>query len=187
MRAFPLLLSLALATGAASAAPAQEPDGGGYGGGGYGGRHMHSGPGRMRGEAMPDPVVVHGPPAPAEFAQVVGLPEGQVSGYAELYQRFMDQTRPQRDSVDAIRRGMRDAFDAGDRDAAMRQRDQFRPLVDELTQRQSAFDDTLKGMLDKDRWKKYQHWRDDERKRLHDEWGGGRRRPAEGSAPSDSD
>ena len=49
MRALPLLLSLALAAGAASGALAQDPDGGGgYGGGEYGGRHMHGGLGRSR-------------------------------------------------------------------------------------------------------------------------------------------
>jgi hypothetical protein len=131
---------------------------------------MHGGPGRSRGEGMPDPVVVNGPPAPAEFAQVVGLPEDKVSGYAEVYQRFMDQTKLQRDSLEVLRRGMRDAFDAGDRDAAQHQRSQFRPLMDELSQRQSAFDDTLKGMLDKDQWKKYQGWRNDVKpasRRLH--------------------
>jgi hypothetical protein len=44
-----------------------------------------------------------------------------------------------------------------------------RPLVQELERRQAAFDGTLRDLLDKSHWKRYERWRDDERKRVNDE------------------
>src|SRR6476469_5054895 len=110
--AYLVLTTLALAGSAA----AQEP--GGYGG--TGGPGMHGGHrGGMRGAGgggmtRLDPVVLQGPPAPAEFASIVQLPESQVGRYSQLYDRFMATPRPQRDSLDTLRSQMRDA--AGNRD-----------------------------------------------------------------------
>jgi hypothetical protein len=126
---------------------------------------MH-GPGHM---ASLDPVVLDGPPVPAEFARIVELPENQVGRYAQLYERFMASTRPQRDSLTALRRELRSAFEQGDREAGRQQLGQLRPLTEELQQRQDTFDDTLKPLLEKDQWKRYQHWREDERKRAQKE------------------
>ena len=119
-------LSLILAASVALAAPplagsavAQD----GYGPEAHGGpggadepgmRHGMRGPGRM---ASLDPVVLEGPPVPAEFARIVELPENQVDRYAQLYERFMASTRPQRDSLTALRRDLRSAFEQGDREA----------------------------------------------------------------------
>jgi hypothetical protein len=177
-------LSLILAASVALAAPplagsaaaqdgyGPESRGGPGGGGGPGGagepgmrRGMH-GPGRM---ASLDPVVLDGPPVPAEFARIVELPENQVGRYAQLYDRFMASTRPQRDSLTALRRELRSAFEQGDRDAGRQQLGQLRPLTEELQRRQATFDDTLQPLLEKDQWKRYQHWRDDERKRAQKE------------------
>jgi hypothetical protein len=144
LRAFPLaLLVLSLA---ATSAAGQSTDGGPYGG--RMGR-MH---GFRRGTA-PDPVVLKGPPAPDELAAIAKLPPDRTDHYKSLYDRFMSETKPQRDSLAALRNG-------GGEDAS----DIFLPLNDELTRRQAAFDDELKGMLDKTEWKSYQKWRDQQRK-----------------------
>ena len=138
-------------------------------------RHgMRGGPGRM---AALDPVVIEGPPAPAEFARIVELPADSVDRYAQLYDRFMSSTRPQRDSLAAMRRDLREAFEQGDREAARRHRGEFRPLTEELTRQQASFDDSLKPLLAKDQWKRYQQWRDDRRKQA-DKARKERRRPA---------
>jgi len=173
-------LSLILAASVALAAPplaasAAAQDGygpesrGGPGGagepgeaGGPGMRRGMRGPGRM---TSLDPVVLEGPPVPAEFARIVELPENHVDRYAQLYERFMASTRPQRDSLIALRRDLRSAFEQGDREAGRQQLGQLRPLTEELQRRQATFDETLQPLLEKDQWKRYQHWRDDERKR----------------------
>ena len=179
-------LALVLAAAAALAAPplarsavAQSPnDPGAHGApGDPGGRGMRGG---MRGAermAPPDPVVLNGPPAPDEFARIVELPGDQVDRYVQLYDRFISSTRPQRDSLAAMRRDTRDAFEQGDREAAQRHRGEFRPLTEELERQQATFDQTLKPLLAKAQWKRYQHWRDDQRKQAEQERKE-RRRPA---------
>ena len=136
------------------------------GGGGHGMRHGMRGPGRT---ASLDPVVLEGPPVPAEFARIVELPENQVGRYAQLYERFMASTRPQRDSLAALRRDLRSAFEQGDRETGRQQLGQLRPLTEDLKQRQATFDETLQPLLEKDQWKRYQHWREDERKQAEKE------------------
>jgi hypothetical protein len=172
-------VSLAAPPSAASAA-AQVPDGpeahsGSGDEGGPGMRGGMRGVGRM---SPPDPVVLNGPPAPAEFARIVELPPDRVDGYARLYERFMSSTRPPRDSLAAMRRDLRDAFEQGDREAAQRHRGGFRPLAEELERRQAAFDEALQPMLAKDQWKRYQHWRDEQRKQAEKERQQWHRRPA---------
>jgi hypothetical protein len=137
-------------------------------------RHGARGPGRM---AALDPVVVEGPPAPAEFARIVELPGDKVDRYTQLYDRLMSSTRPQRDSLAAMRRDLREAFDQGDRDAARQHRGKFRPLAEELARQQASFDDALKPLLAEVQWKRYQHWRDDQRKQA-EKARQARRRPA---------
>jgi hypothetical protein len=142
-------------------------DAGGPGGaGGYDMRHGMRGPGHM--ESL-DPVVLEGPPVPAEFAWIVELPEDQVGRYAQLYERFMASTRPQRDTLTTLRRDLRSTFEQGDREAARQQLGQLRPLAEELKRHQATFDETLQPLLEKDQWKRYQHWREDERKRAEKE------------------
>jgi hypothetical protein len=162
----PSLFDLALAalalTAAASPATAQAAGTGGYGDG------LPQGPpdgmhGR-RGMPAPDPVVSNGPPAPAEFARIVELPQDRLESYSRLYDRFMTATRPQRDSLQALRGGMRDAFASHDREAMGRQRAVMEPIASDLEHQQATFDETLHGMLEKAQWKRYQQWRADQRK-----------------------
>jgi hypothetical protein len=182
-RAFPLaLLLLALA---APVAVAQYDDSGQQQSGGRG--RMH-GPGRG---TPPDPVVLKGPPAPADFQKLVELPQDKLSGYQGLYDRFMAETKPQRDSLAALRAGMGGGSgDTGDRESFQQRREVFLPLSQELTRRQAAFDDALKDMLDKNQWKRYQKWRNEERKvaeqQRQDRWRrhGGSRPPADGQPPA---
>jgi hypothetical protein len=135
----------------------------------------HSQSGRRM--APPDPVVLDGPPAPAEFARIVKLPADKLTRYTELYDRFMESTRPQRDSLTAMRRDRRKAFNEGDRETARRHRGQLRPHAEDLARQQVTFDDTLKPTLTKDQWKRYEQWRDEQRKQAAKAWKD-RRRPA---------
>jgi hypothetical protein len=127
--------------------------------------------------AAGDPIVLNGPPAPAEFTRIVQLPADKVTRYTELYDRFMQSTRPQRDSLAAMRRDRREAFSEGDRESARRHRGQLRPIAEDLARQQVAFDDTLKPTLTKDQWKRYEQWRDEQRKQAAKAWKE-RRRPA---------
>jgi hypothetical protein len=138
----------------------------------------------MRRMAAPDPIVLHGPPAPSEFARIVELPADQVSRYAEMYDRLMTTTRPQRDSLETLSRGMREAVESRDRASAERQRAVVQPLVQELERRQAAFDGTLRDLLEQSQWKRYERWRDDERKRANDERRGRRRGQPEAVPPA---
>jgi hypothetical protein len=54
----------------------------------------------------PDPVVLKGPPAPDDFARLAELPADKAERYKGLYDRFMADTRPQRDSLASLRRDM---------------------------------------------------------------------------------
>jgi hypothetical protein len=175
-----LILSVSLALSApplAGSATAQDgygPESRGAPGdaGGLGGAGRHGVRRGMRGGermASLDPVVLDGPPVPAAFARIVELPENQVGRYTQLYERFMASTRPQRDTLTALRRDMRSAFEQGDREAARQHAGELRPLTEELQRRQATFDDTLQPLLEKGQWKRYQHWRDDERKRAQKE------------------
>jgi hypothetical protein len=158
------LAALVLAT------PAVAQDSGGQGA--YGGGPSHGPSGAMRGrEGMPapDPVVLQGPPAPAELARIVDLPQDRLDRYTRLYDRFMTATKPQRDSLAALRRGMRDAFADRDREAIRRQRAVMEPIARDLREQQATFDDSLHGLLAEPQWKRYQQWREDERKRADQE------------------
>ncbi|HEX3233021.1 MAG TPA: hypothetical protein VHR41_02410 [Gemmatimonadales bacterium] len=176
-----LLAAVALA-GPVLAQSTDEPDR--PGGGGDMPRGRHGGFGMMHGRRMEalDPVVADGPPAPDEFAKIASPPEDQRRRYAELYQRFMASTKPQRDSLNLARREMIGDFQDGDREGAGRQRDVMMPLGQELASRQKTFDETLKSFLGKDQWKHYDKWRSDERKRAEQERRelGRRRRPRAG-------
>jgi hypothetical protein len=179
MRRLPLSAVLVAMLTLAGTAAAQESDHPhGRGGGGNRGGH---GMGRM---AAPDLVVLQGPPAPPEFARIVELPADRVDRYAEMYERLMTTTRPQRDSLETLRRDMREALESRDRAAAERQRAVLRPLVQELERKQAAFDGTLRDLLEQSQWKRYERWRDDERKRAKDERGDRQREDPEASPPA---
>ncbi len=161
--------------------------GGGYGGGmgGMRGRHgMMGGMGGGRGGMKQlDPVVADGPPAPAEFARITGAED--TVRYAHLYDNFKTSTQPQRDSLAAARKAMRDAFEDRDRDAATSEASVVKSLGDDLSRRQQTFDDAAKEMVTKDEWKKYQSWRDDQRKAAQERRGAMMGRGRSGGAPPD--
>ena len=110
----------------------------------------------------PDPVVVNGPPAPGEFRDLVGLDESQATRYGGLYDRYMENTRAERDSLQGMRESMRQAFRGGERPAGPPAG--MQDLVQSLEKQQRVFDDTLKEMLGKDQYKKYQDWRSHQRR-----------------------
>ena len=170
MRVRSLAFCLALAAGTTSTALAQYPGGDpGAGEGAPGGMHhgrgmRHGGGGR--GMQAVDPVVVEGPPAPADFARITSVPDTE--GYARLYNHFMSTTRPQRDSLAAARGAMREAFDNQDREAGRGQMGAMKSLADDLSHQQETFDGAVKDLISKDQWKKYQDWRADRRKEAQD-------------------
>lgn len=185
MRARSLAIWLAFAAGLTSTALAQYPDGdGGPGAGGPGGMrrgHGMMGGGPGGGMKPLDPVVVEGPPSPAEFAKITSVADTQ--RYAHLYDHFMTSTGPQRDSLAAARSAMRDAFENRDREAGRRQMSLLKSLGDDLSKQQETFDSAVKEMLKKEEWKKYQDWRADRRQEAEEhrhEMMGGRR---EGGTP----
>ena len=95
----------------------------------------------------------------------------------------MAETKPQRDSLAALRNGM---GDSGDRASFQERREIFQPLSQELTRQQAAFDDALKDMLDKDQWKRYQKWRDEQRKAAEQQRQNRWRHGGNGAVPGDS-
>jgi hypothetical protein len=107
-----------------------------------------------RGE-LPDPVVVDGPPEPARFAELFELDSVARARYDVLYQRLMERTRADRDSVMVLRQRARDQ----DRVAARA----LRGLTARLAGQLKAFDDALRDALTKKQWKRYQHWREERR------------------------
>jgi hypothetical protein len=107
-----------------------------------------------RGE-LPDPVVVDGPPEPARFAELFELDSVARARYDVLYQRLMERTRADRDSVMVLRQRARDQ----DRVAARA----LRGLTARLAGQLKAFDDALRDALTKKQWKLYQHWREERR------------------------
>ncbi len=168
MRARSFAMCLTLAAGVASTALAQYPNGEsgpGAPGGMRRGRGMMGGRGGM-GMTPLDPVVVEGPPAPAEFARITSVPDTQ--RYARLYNGFMSSTRPQRDSLGAARSALRDAFEERDRDAGRRQVGLVKSLGDDLSKRLNTFDNAVKDLVGKDEWKRYQDWRSQRRKEAED-------------------
>ena len=169
MHARSLVICLALAAGMSSTVLAQYPDGdAGPGAGGPGGFRHHGMMGRGPGGGMKpiDPVVAEGPPAPAEFAKITSVSDTQP--YARLYEHFMSSTRPQRDSLAAARKAMRDAFEDRDREAGRRQMSLVKSLGDDLSKQQETFDSAVKEKLKKEEWKKYQGWRADRRQEAED-------------------
>jgi hypothetical protein len=102
----------------------------------------------------PDPVILEGPPAPDFLAQIVPLKDPQREQYATLHQRFMTSTQRQRDSLRAVSERLREDWTNRDRVAGREGLSTARQLRDELSRQQGAFDEWLKGLLDKDQWKK---------------------------------
>lgn len=158
--------------------PGGSPGGGGWGmPGGHGGRHGgwgggHGGPGGNSRHAVPDPVILEGPPQPDDFAAMFQLADSQRPRYDSLYRSLMDSTAAERDSVAAVRQDIREAFQSGDRAAAEQPMRALRTLTKDLENQQKKFDDSLKHLLTHDQWKDYDKWREERRREAEEEMRG---------------
>jgi hypothetical protein len=116
-----------------------------------------------------DPVVMEGPPAPDSMASLVGLSGDALDRYSTMYQNLMTSTKPQRDSVAALRAQRmadRQSGEGGPRGPGGMQG--MRELRQYLEDRQQQFDAALKDVLDHDQLKKYEDWRGQRRKEAED-------------------
>ncbi len=127
----------------------------------------------------PDPVVVEGPPAPGEFRDLTGITEEQATKYGVLYDNLMAATRATRDSLQQFREQMGRRHDRAERDSVPPRGDGPRALVTGLEQKQRAFDESLKGLLSREQYAKYQAWRSERRHEMRDH-GRGDRPPHDG-------
>jgi Spy/CpxP family protein refolding chaperone len=158
----PVLLALALAAAAAPLA-AQQPGGA---------------PGA--GRPMMNPLAFQGPPEPGAFAKIVGLTAEQQPKYANLHQAYMKETKPRRDSVEAMRTAMREARASGATGnrggmAAMR------PLGEALNAQYEEFEASLGFLLTPPQQAKYDAWKASEREKMLEQM---RQRRAAGGQPS---
>lgn len=141
------LLVLGCAAGAAPAAA--------QGGFGHGESRGSGGMRRAAGGGV-NLELVDGPPAPAAMTGIATLDSSQAVRYSELYQRFMENSAADRDSVRATMRRGRDGADGATSDSPSA--GDMRALLKDLSQQQKTFDDVLKGFLAKDQWKAYDRW-----------------------------
>jgi hypothetical protein len=111
-----------------------------------------------------------GPPEPEEFQRITGLEETKREQYTNLYQRYMTNTQPQRDSLKASVEKMREAFQQGDREKARDQRPAARELRSRLADQRRDFEQEVKQLVSQDQWKKYEKWRDEQRARARKHW-----------------
>lgn len=146
-----LRLAALLVLGFATVAAPAAAQGGFGGGGGRGSRGMR----RAAGSGM-NPGLVAGPPAPAEMARIATLDSTQATRYSALYQRFMENSASDRESLRAFMRQRRDESGAASSDAPPA--DDMRALLNDLAQQQKTFNDVLKGFLAKGQWKAYDRW-----------------------------
>lgn len=119
---------------------------------------------------FPDPILFNGPPPPEDFLDLVGLDSTQYDSYRVQYSAFMEQTRPQRDSLLEFRRRMRESFEMGGqeggrpggRPGGQRGGGEAQKAMGELEKRQKEFDESLKTVLREDQFKRYEAWRKEE-------------------------
>jgi hypothetical protein len=123
------------------------------------------GPGRMTFK-VPDPILFNGPPTPEDFLDLVGLDSTQYNAYRVHYSAFMEQTRPQRDSLLEARREMRDAMAQAQMSGTPPDRPagggQLQKTMGVLEKRQKEFDEGLKSLLREPQVKRYESWRKEE-------------------------
>lgn len=136
------------------------------------------------GMRVPDPILFNGPPTPEDFLDLVALDSIQYTAYRTRYVNFMEQTRPQRDSLLDLRRQMRDAMQSGAMPPEGRQggpggeaRDKMQKMVGQLDKQQKVFDEELKVLLKEPQYKRYEAWRKEELSRaereMRERFGGG--------------
>jgi hypothetical protein len=116
----------------------------------------------------PDPILFNGPPTPEDFLDLVGLDMTQYDAYRMQYSAFMEQTRPQRDSLLEFRRRIREAMAPGvaapepGRAAGRQGGGQVQKTIGEMEKRQKEFDEALKPILLEPQFKRYEAWRKEE-------------------------
>ena len=117
---------------------------------------------------VPDPILFNGPPTPEDFVDLVGLDLTQYDAYRVQYSAFMEQTRPQRDSLVEIRRQVREAMGPGvaaaepPRGGGRQGGSLFQKTMGEMEKRQKEFDEGLKLILREPQLKRYESWRKEE-------------------------
>lgn len=146
---------------AATPAAAQFGGGGGIGGGiGRGGMGQRP----NGGQPMLTEQELDGPPTAGMMQQLLSLEDGQTAAYQQAYDSLMRASQAERDSARVALKGMRDAFAGGDRESARANGRIARRIGDDLAQRDAAFDKSLRTMLNKDQQKRYDKWKDQNRK-----------------------
>lgn len=135
--------------------------------GGYGGRRGgdgqegRGGAARGPGYGGADPALIQAPPTPAEMTTLAHLDTVQGSRYSTIFDRFMEDTRAERDSL-RLGAGSR----AGQPAAGPPSSSDMQSLVRDLAHERKTFDGVLKDMLSKDQWKSYQKWLETRRKEV---------------------
>lgn len=101
-----------------------------------------------------------GPLPPDSMSAVVSLDDAQHKRYTTLYDNFMQNTQPQRDSMQTIMDQMRNARQAGgDPSTNQRYRTTIRRLQTRMHQQRKTFDDAVHALLTSDQQKKLEEWR----------------------------
>ena len=151
--------------GALAAAAQGYPGGypGGRAGGGEGARPPRPGGERRR---LITESQLEGPPAPDFAVARFELDSTEAAAYKQAYDSFMTATQGQRDSARALRLVVRNAMQAGGRDAARGNFPELQRLGDVLVKAEQQFDAGLKGVLTKNHFKDYQQWKQQQQ---HDE------------------
>ena len=167
-------MAAALIAMSAATAAAQGGYPGGRAGAGEGARPPRPGGERRR---LITESQLEGPPAPDFAVARFELDSMEAAAYKQAYDSFMTATQGQRDSARALRLVVRNAMQAGDRDAARGNFPELQRLGDVLVKAEQQFDAGLKRVLTKDHFKDYQQWK---RQQQHAEE---RRQPPEGSGP----
>jgi hypothetical protein len=108
--------------------------------------------------------LLQGPPAPAILRDSVGLTGDRLQRYSQEYTNYMKQTAPARDSLRTAAQAMRNAFEGGDRAQARSRRDAIHQQAQALAGRDRDFEKVLKQNLTADQQKKYDQWKDAQRK-----------------------
>jgi hypothetical protein len=180
MRTFRLAAPTAVCVLAAISLAAQDPGYGGMGGMGRVGSWRERGASTAR--ALPTAEQLEGPPLPDFFVPRFDLDSGQAGEYRVVYDSFMSTTATIRDSAQAARRAIDDAFRGGDRAAARASFPTLQALGDSLAKEDARFDRRLKSFLAGSQLKAYKKWKDEQQRQAEDdrrqemEQQGGRRR-----------
>jgi len=157
------LIALSAATAAAQGGyPGGYP--GGRAGTGEGARPPRPGGERRR---LITESQLEGPPAPDFAVARFELDSTEAAAYKQAYDSFMTATQGQRDSARALRLVVRNAMQAGDRDAARGNFPELQRLGDVLVKAEQQFDAGLKRVLTKNHFKDYQQWK--QQQQQHDE------------------